>query len=278
MISKEQESDPCPNIPETFIDPQRIRTLSREIKGFAGEMDSSEESEEESDTPLDEREGRPEVLVRSVVATRQGTKAFGRQVAAEAYSRGFAAARRKACVCDGSSTNWGVHRKHFSHYTPILDFVHAICYVYAAALAGRGELEAWKEYGQWAQWLWSGETDQLIAAVASRSEELGQPKSDDDTSPAAIVAKTLTYLKNQRSRMKYNEYRRLGLPITSCHVESTIKQINKRMKGSEKFWHQGAEPMLRLVADDVSETTAYDQFWRNRAQNLSSTRRYQTAA
>jgi hypothetical protein len=32
------------------------------------------------------------------------------------------------------------------------------------------------------------------------------------------------------------EYRRLGLPISRAPVESVIKQLNRRVKGSEKFW------------------------------------------
>ncbi len=40
--------------------------------------------------------------------------------------------------------------------------------------------------------------------------------------------------------MRYDEYRRQGLPFTSCHIESTIKQINRRVKGSENFWSEGA--------------------------------------
>ena len=36
------------------------------------------------------------------------------------------------------------------------------------------------------------------------------------------------YLENQKSRMHYDAYRRRGLPITSSHIESTVKQINRR--------------------------------------------------
>ncbi|OWK35587.1 hypothetical protein FRUB_08150 [Fimbriiglobus ruber] len=35
-------------------------------------------------------------------------------------------------------------------------------------------------------------------------------------------------------------YRAAGRPITSCHVESTIKQINQRVKGTEKLWRKRA--------------------------------------
>lgn len=272
MISVESPFDPCPTIPETFVDSTRIQEMSRQIKGFSGDREAAGEAPEGS--PAD-REGKPRVLVKSVVATRAGVEVFGQRLVAEAHRRGFHAARRKAFVADGSATNWGVHRRHFSHYTPVLDFTHAICYVYAAALAGRSGEPAWRDYCQWAQWLWEGSVTKVIDAVAARAEELGEPRERDETSPAAIVANALGYLRNQRSRMKYDEYRKLGLPITSSHVESTIKQINRRVKGTEKFWHQGAEPILQLAADHLGETQTLPQFWKNRQHHLQPIRRYQ---
>jgi hypothetical protein len=276
MTSEQHAADPCPTIPQTFVDPQRMGDLSREIKGFVGDREGAQEVPPVA-APGD-REGRPEVLVKSVVATRAGQGPFGKRLVAEAHARGFNAAKRKAFVADGASSNWSVHQKHFSHYTPILDFTHAICYVYAAAMAGRGGQAGWRDYVVWAQWLWEGSLDQLIAAVGTRTAELGPPAEGDTTSAAALVARTLGYLQNQRARMKYAEYRKLGLPITSSHIESTIKQINRRVKGTEKFWDQGAEPLLQLAADNHSETTAHDQFWRQRRHRLSTTRSYQNAA
>jgi hypothetical protein len=272
MTSEEQVVDPSPIIPATFLDPARMHDLSREIKGFSGDAEAVDGPPEDSPA---EHEGCPQVLVKSVVATRAGVDALGERLVAQAHARGFHAARRKAFVADGSATNWSVHRKHFSHYTPVLDFTHAICYVYAAAMAGRTGEAAWSDYSQWAQWLWSGDTGELIAAVAARSEQLGPPSKDDETSPPALVAKSLAYLQNQRTRMKYAEYRRLGLPITSSHIESTIKQINRRVKGTEKFWYRGAEPILQLAADRISATNAFDHFWKNRRHRLEATRRYQ---
>ena len=49
------------------------------------------------------------------------------------------------------------------------------------------------------------------------------------------MAEGLRYLKNHQDQMRYDEYRRQGLPITSSHVESTVKQFNRRVKGTEKF-------------------------------------------
>lgn len=274
MTSEEQAEDPCPTIPQTFVDPARMHDLSREIKGFSALGETAEEPSEESP---EDRPEKPKVLVPSVIATRQGVDVFGRKLADAAYRRGFHASARKAFVSDGSATNWGVHKKHFSHYTPILDFTHAVCYVWAAAMAGRSIAAAWRDYCQWAQWLWGGQVERVIAAVAIRHEQLGPPPAGDETSPAALVVRTLTYLQNQRSRMKYDQYRQQGLPITSSYIESTIKQINRRVKGTEKFWDQGAEPLLQLTADHISQTNQLEQFWTGRPQHLQPMRCYQTA-
>lgn len=277
MTSQEHASDPSPIIPSTFVDPRRMADLSREIKGFCESQPQAREAPEKP--PDDDRAGRPKVLVKSVVASREGVETFGPRLIAAAHARGFNAARRKAFVCDGSATNWGVHRKYFSHYTPILDFTHAICYVYAAAMAGQRVEEGWQTYCQWAQWLWQGAIAALLAALEARSTTLGTPREDDkETCPRSIVAQTLRYVENQQARMNYAAYRQQGLPITSSHVESTIKQVNRRVKGTEKFWDRGAEPLLQLVADHLSETTDLSRFWRKRPSRLSLTRCYQTAA
>jgi hypothetical protein len=276
MTSVEHTEDPCPTIPPSFVDPARMSQLGREIKGFSSSEDHGAGSSEDASP---DRAGRPEVLVRSVVATRQGIDVFGQRLVAAAHRRGFHAARRKVFVADGAASNWSVHRRHFSHYTPVLDFTHAVCYVYAAAMAGRSFAAGWAVYCQWAQWLWEGATGPLIAAIARRAQELGPPEEgDSETSPRKVIAETERYLQNQRSRMKYAEYRKLGLPITSSHIESTIKQINRRVKGSEKFWDQGAEPLLQLAADHLSETHELWRFWKNRPRRLHPMRCYHAAA
>jgi hypothetical protein len=275
MTSDEHAEDPCPTIPKTFVDAQRMHDLSREIKGFSAHPETTEKALEGSP---DDRPEKPKILVKSVIATRQGMDAFGERLVAAAYRRGFSASPRKAFVADGAATNWSVYKKHFSHYTAILDFTHAVCYVWAAAVAGRSCQAAWSDYVDWAQLLWSGQVDRLIAAVEIRHQQLGPPPDGDETSPSAIVAGALGYLKNQCTRMKYDEYRKAGLPITSSHIESTIKQINRRVKGTEKFWDRGAEPLLQLAADHLSETNDLDRFWAGRHRNLEPMRCYRTAA
>jgi hypothetical protein len=277
MTSQISAEDPCPRLPASFVDPERMQRMVREIKGFSG-PDASADNEAE-EPRMDDRLGRPQPLARSVVASRHGVEQFGKLLVSEAYQRRFAAAPRKAFVADGSDSNWGVWRRHFSDYVPILDFIHALTYVYAAAMAGHASKEGWHAYRQWAQWVWGGQVDRVIAALELRQQELGKPtKETSKTAPSAIVATSLGYLRNQRSRMDYPEYRKQGLPITSAYVESTVKQINRRMKGTEKFWSQGVEPMLTLVADHLSDTPTLTRFWRNRPNRLTGSRCHQSDA
>ena len=78
--------------------------------------------------------------------------------------------------------------------------------------------------------------------------------------------------------MRYDEYRRQGLPITSSHVESTVKQFNRRVKGTEKFWSEdGAEALLQLRSDFLSETEPMEKFWADREANATGRRRYRRA-
>lgn len=74
-------------------------------------------------------------------------------------------------------------------------------------------------------------------------------------------------------------YRRLGLPIMSSYAESTVKQINHRVKGTEKFWSEaGAEAILQLRADYLSETQPLTRFWQQRQQTATGQRPYRCAA
>lgn len=278
MTSQTHAQDPCPELPATFADPGKMREMAREIKGFTSDSQVSIKADEVAEADLKELPGRPQTLVKSVVATSGDVETFGPQLARAAYDRGFHAAERKAFVADGSSTNWSVWSQYFSHYTPILDFAHALMYVYAAAMAGRGANEGWSDYRQWAQWLWSGESPRLLAVLEARQRELGLPEKHETGTPRAQVATSLGYLTNQAARMKYHEYRKQGLPLTSSPMESTIKQINRRIKGSEKFWSEGADPMLHLVADRLSQTTATADFWQRRLDRQIQTASYHQAA
>lgn len=283
MQSPTHEVDPCPELPELFLQQERMQQLTREIGKTSAEVHDPSSAENE---PIDEgTQGAPaeypeppKIVSRDVVATLRGSREFGPILAARAWELGFFGAERKAFIGDGSSWIWKLHERHFQPFgfVPILDFIHALTYVYAAAMAGRPAAEGWPVYVRWITWVWQGEVSRVVVELAQRQQELGLPSPEDGpTSPRKIVSEALTYLQNQQSRMNYPPYRRQGLPITSSHVESTNKQLNHRVKGTEKFWsRRGAEALLQLKADTLSDTAPLDKFWRERPQHMLGYRVY----
>jgi hypothetical protein len=274
--------DPCPHIPKHFVDPTRILKLARELKPVrvdaeaAGEAPASPQPETvEAPAYLP-----PEVVQRQVVASRQPWEEVGPMVAASARSQGFLGARRRAFIGDGAESNWTMQRRFFAGFVPILDFIHALSYVFAAALAGRKFALGWSIYVQWIGWLWQGQVEQVIAELAQRQAELGMPDQDEpETSPRQVVARALTYLQNHKDKMRYPAYRCQGLPLTSSHMESLMKQINQRLKGTEKFWcENGAEAILQLRADELSDDQPLDAFWQRRQDRETGQRPYRAAA
>jgi len=58
-------------------------------------------------------------------------------------------------------------------------------------------------------------------------------------------------------------------------MESTIKQISRRVKGTEKFWsHDGGEAILQLVADPLSDHSPLERFWTRRENQADGVRRH----
>jgi hypothetical protein len=288
MTSEAQARDPCPQVPSAFVDPTRIAKLVRELKT---KKSACQEAAGETETPAEAEqvlraEGEavqwkpPEVKDKHLTATRRPWAAFGPMVAARAWGLGFFQAARRAFVGDGSDNVWTVWRKHFASFVPILDIIHALSYVFAAAMADRGFADGWRCYERWITWVWQGEVAQVIAALAHRQAELGLPQDGDGaTHPRQVVSTALGYLQNHQDKMRYPDYRRQGLPITSSYVESAVKEFNARVKGTEKFWTEaGAEALLQLRADYLSPSTVLADFWQDRQDNATGQTRYEMAA
>src|SRR5262249_61506760 len=98
----------------------------------------------------------PVVQHRQVIASRQRWPMFAPLRAQAAWALGFQGATRKAFVGDGSANNRKLQRRFFGSFVPILDFIHALSYVFAAALAGRRFAAGWAVYQQWIGWVWQG--------------------------------------------------------------------------------------------------------------------------
>jgi hypothetical protein len=285
MHSAVSAVDPCPEIPASFLDVVRIPKLARQLKKNAKAAD-------EAVADTDEPEGAEQALVsdttyqppqvrqRQVVASRGRWSAFAPLLASAAWAWGVQGAPRKAFVADGSVNNWTLQRRFFGSFVPILDFIHALSYVFAAAMAGQKFAVGWACYQHWIRWVWQGQVDQVLAALRARQEELGPvTEGEPETSPRPVVAKALTYLSNHQDKMKYDEYRRQGLPLTSSLMESVVKQVNRRVKGTEKFWSEtGSEAVLQLRADQLSDGQPLVAFWERRQAAATGQRRYRRTA
>jgi hypothetical protein len=284
------EADPDPDVPRCFLDLKRTKEM---VRGLGHTLPTGLEFESESEKqPLTReagtkkgrrrkpRPGRPDRLVRSVLATRKGAEAFGPMVHQAAWERNFFGPGRRAFLGDGLPVNWTIQRRHFASFTPILDFVHALSYVFSAAFADRSQAEGEEIYKRWIQAVWAGDVNKILPELEARSAALGPPPAEcADSDPRKLVFESLRYLTNNAERMRYAEYRRQGLPIMTSAVESAIKMMNKRVKGSEKFWSEpGAEAILQLRADYLSETETMSRFWRQRETKASSHRPYRRAA
>jgi hypothetical protein len=260
----------------TLLEPLPDSSRPLEELGVAGEIAAREMAAAEVDTP---GVVGPKLKERSVVASRCDWREFGPLVASQAWYRGFAAATRKVFVSDGSATIEKLQRRHFSHYTSVLDLLHALSYALAAARAvSVDEATAEQQYDAWAAMIWSGRVAEVIRELAGHGQRLGLPPSharESDHDPGEVVRRSRVFFENHQSRMDYPNFRRQGFPLTSSLMESTVKQVSRRVKGSEKFWSSsGAEAMLRLRGASLSEDKPLDRYFNHRTCHARGTRAY----
>lgn len=271
--------DPHPEPPRCFLDAPEVDKLVREIQAHHGKREENELPQlaelrlgktppPASPSNLSTEPAKPAEKrwppkrtknARTCVATMQPCAEFGKMVATEAYRRNFQAAPRGALLGDGSAWIWNLHAKWFSKLTPVVDFVHALTYLYVTATVQASSVaERWQWYVGWMTLCWQGRVRTVIEDLEERLARL-QPFAGEGklppTDPREVLRRTLTYLKNNESRMNYSEYRKQGLPVSSSMVESLIKEINYRVKGTEKFWDnpEGAEAILQVRAALLSD-------------------------
>jgi hypothetical protein len=271
------ECDPEPELPDCFRDRGFVEKVIGAIGGTGPMGPPGPEAEGPVVWPLpaagesaEPRRG-PELAVRTYVATTAPSEQFGPMVAAEARRRNFPAAAGRAFLGDGSAWIWGLQRLHFPTFVAIVDFLHALGHVFAAAKAAAIDAQGrWELFQTWAEACWKGRVGDVIEELRTwRDAQAGlcggelERLADDD--PRRIIARVLGYLEENRGRMDYPSYRRQGLPWTTSHVESTVKVFNRRVKGSEKFWGEaGAEAMLQLRAAFLSEDGRLDRHLKER--------------
>jgi hypothetical protein len=247
--------DPQPEPPECFCDPEHVAKIAEsEAPAVASSSAATCEPEERSDPfqPVAASDWRPKRLVRTVLASIAGSKDFGKQMEREAKRRRFFEAKAKAFLGDGLPWNWSIWKRHFPEFTPILDFIHVLSYLFLAAkVVHHAAEDTWSQYLAWMRGTWRGEVAQVLEELHAWQVKLGTPDADTpDSDPRKVLMTTINYLENNRDRMRYPEYRQEGLPVTTAWMESLVKEMNYRVKGTEMFWNDpdGAEAILQVRA------------------------------
>lgn len=250
--------DPQPEPPACFCDPKHVAQIAEtealSVAAARPEPVPEPRAQEppESGGLVAPADWHPERLVRTVLGSVAGAHDFGQQMAREAKRRRFPEAQAKVFLGDGLPWNWSIWKQHFRDFTPILDFIHVLSYLFLAAKAvhERAE-EAWDQYLVWMRGAWQGDVAQVLEELRMWQTKRGTPPEDaPENDPRKILAKTITYLSNNQERMRYPAYRRAGLPVTTAWMESLVKEMNYRVKGTEMFWNDpaGAEAILQVRA------------------------------
>lgn len=267
------DTDPQPEPPACFADRERIAHIAATKTGEAAtptptardptpdeafDLHPPDRDAVECDTPDDRAAWRPQRLFRTVLASMADSTTFGEQMSREAKRRRFRGAPSRAFLGDGQAWNWTIWKRHFASYTPILDFVHVLSYLFVAAKAARPAAEAWDQYLVWMRACWQSGVANVLAELRAIHAELSANDAtvtDATAERRRELGQVIGYLTNQQSRMNYAEYRRAGLPVTTAWMESLVKEINYRVKGTEMFWNnpEGAEAILQVRAAALSE-------------------------
>ncbi len=211
---------------------------------------------------------KPEPLVTTHVATSRDAAAVGVMARVEAERRGYRQAEEVIGMGDGGNWIDPVFDREFRVAARIIDWCHAKEHLWDCAKAVHGpqtpaaasmaeKLEAW---------LWDGKVETVIAQLSEESTKLGPPQSTDPPQhPRRVLHQNVGYFTRHKEHMRYPEYRAKGWPIGSGVTEATVKQFNKRVKGTEQFWEEpGIEPILSLRAAWKSQDERWDRYWENR--------------
>jgi hypothetical protein len=259
MTNQSFAVDPQPILPECFRNQAYVEKLVLGLKKARNPQpelmpSAAPELPAARVAPTEPLPWQPQSLLRTCLSSLACSDDFGLQMAAEADARGFYAAVQQAFLGDGQAYNWTIPERWFPTFTPIADFIHLVEYLSEAAKALHADpASRWTTYLAWTQVCWQGDVSQVIDELLHQASWATEAGVSETT--LAVLQRTRTYLTHNRERMDYPRYRREGLPVTSSLAESLVKQISKRVKGTEKFWDDGprGEAILQIRAAVISQ-------------------------
>lgn len=199
---------------------------------------------------------RKQVRAREYVATLESVEAFRDQLNHRYAQTVQQRPHQVVFLGDGAAWIWRMASLLFPDAIQILDFFHLSEYLWEVARTvlpqQTAEQHQWVEAQQ--QWLKQSQPNEVIAAVQRL------PPSHNSKE---AVERLLSYLHNNRTRIDYQRYLRLGLMIGSGVVESSNRRIvTQRLKQSGMFWSKhGAQSVMSLRACYLSDSHRWHDFW-----------------
>ena len=215
--------------------------------------------------PGDGQEKEPTPLATTYLATMNASDDFGVMARLEAERRGIRQAPQVIVLGDGAAWIDTLHQRHFGRHVRIIDWYHAAQHLHAVAKAAHpdhvGEQAALAD--RLTEALWNGQVNSVIPAIEELSRRANPPRPDDPPDhPRRVLAQNAGYFRRHADHMNYPDYRQRGWPIGSGMTEAAVKQFNKRVKGTEQFWHDaGLEPLLALRSLWLSDDDRWDHYW-----------------
>ena len=132
----------------------------------------------------------------------------------------------------------------------VLDCCHAVHHIsLALAALGLSDIERMPLYRQHRTLLRNGQWRRVVEELTALVDEASQANAKARTE--------IAYLRKhgEAGRMSYAHFRRIGIPLGSGAIESSIRRvINLRLKSNAMFWREpNAESMLQVRAQVISD-------------------------
>jgi hypothetical protein len=166
------------------------------------------------------------------------------------------------CVMDGAKHLWDLFEKVFreiKNVVLILDIIHVLEYIWLIAHIKykEGSDDAKQYVYEKLLLILQGRVASYILELQNEILSGSWKKSQQQT-----FLKVITYLKNHRQYMKYDQYLSQGYPIGSGVVESACSHVVKdRMEITGARWGIcGAEAILKLRS--VVKSKDWDDYWK----------------
>jgi hypothetical protein len=187
--------------------------------------------------------------------TYNDTPPFAARVERELTRRGYFQAPQQVFLGDGAAWIWNLAALVAPHALQIVDLYHAkehLSQLAGAIFGTPSDLAQQWAADRYAE-LESGDLDAVLHAISSHTDRPGTVGKQ--------ASREFEYFHSNRHRMRYADFRSLGLCVGSGVVEAGCKVvIAQRLKRSGMFWSlQGANAIIALRCYLLSGT--FDAFW-----------------